>query len=132
MPPVAMRAHRRAEPELGVVDYTLAKRALLRDVRRGTLSILDVCDAHPELMRAARHVGRETARRCPVCEQHPLKLLAYVYADDLKRENGRVWELEKGIALAAQRRGGACYVVEVCTGCAWNHLTEAFVRRTAG
>jgi hypothetical protein len=132
MPPVAMRARRRAEPELGIVDYTLAKRALLRDVRRGTLSLLDVCDAHPELMRAARHVGRETARPCPVCEQHPLKLLAYVYADDLKRENGRVWELDKAIALAAQRRGGACYVVEVCTGCAWNHLTEAFVRRTAG
>ena len=57
---------------------------------------------------------------------------ATYYADDLKRDNGRVWDLDKAIALAAQRKGGACYVVEVCTGCAWNHLTEAFVRRTAG
>jgi Family of unknown function (DUF5318) len=132
MAAVAMRARARAEPDLGVVDYTLAKRALLRQVRRGTMSPLDVCDAHPELMRAARSVGREIARQCPVCDRQPLRLLAYVYADDLKRDNGRVWELDRAISLAAQRRGGACYVVEVCTGCAWNHLTEAFVRRTAG
>jgi hypothetical protein len=96
------------------------------------LSRIDVCDAHPELMRAARHVGRQTARPCPVCDQEGLRLLAYVYADDLKRDNGRVWDLDQGIALAARRKGGACYVVEVCTGCAWNHLTEAFVRRSAG
>jgi hypothetical protein len=126
------RARRRAGRELGVVDYTLAKRSLLRDVQRGLLSVIDVCDAHPELMRAARHVGRETARPCPVCDRGPLRLLAYVFADDLKRDNGRVWDLDEAIALAAQRKGGACYVVEVCTGCAWNHLTEAFVRRSAG
>jgi hypothetical protein len=129
---VAMRAGKRAEADLGVVDYTLAKRALLRQVRRGAMSPLDVCDAHPELMRAARSVGREIARQCPVCDRQPLRLLAYVYADDLKRDNGRVWGLDEAISLAARRRGGACYVVEVCTACAWNHLTEAFVRRTAG
>ena len=33
--------------KLGVVDYTLAKRALLRNVRRGLVSVLDICDAHP-------------------------------------------------------------------------------------
>ena len=117
---------------LGVVDYTLAKRALLREVRIGLRSRADICDAHPELMRAAKHVGEETRRDCPVCGRSKLVLLAYVYADDLKRDNGRVWDLDKAIALAAQRKGGTCYVVEVCTGCAWNHLTEAFVRRTAG
>jgi Family of unknown function (DUF5318) len=129
---VAMRARKRAEPDLGVVDYTLAKRALIRQVRRGMTSLLDVCDAHPELMRAARHVGRVTSRACPVCDRKGLRLLAYVYADDLKRDNGRVWDLDRAISLAAGRRGGACYVVEVCTDCSWNHLTEAFVRRSAG
>ena len=39
---------------LAAVDYTLAKRALLRDFRGGILSRFDVCDAHPELLRAAR------------------------------------------------------------------------------
>jgi hypothetical protein len=121
-----------ARSELGVVDYTLAKRALLRDARRGLASVLDICDAHPELMRAAKYVGTETTRRCPVCDREGLRLLAYVYADDLKRNNGRVWSLDQALVLAARSKGGACYVVEVCTGCSWNHLAEAFVRRSAG
>jgi len=39
--------------ELGVIDYTLAKRALLRDARDGMIGLTDICDAHPELIRAA-------------------------------------------------------------------------------
>ncbi len=119
-------------PSLGVVDYTLVKRALLRDVRRGVVPLLDICDAHPELIRAARYVGEETSRDCPVCDRPGLRKLAYVYADDLKQNNGRVWAMEKALALTARCRNGACYVVEVCTGCSWNHLAEAFVGRTAG
>jgi hypothetical protein len=120
-------ARRLGKPTLGVVDYTLAKRALLRDVQRGILARPDVCDAHPELLRAARSVGERSHRTCPVCEREELRLLAYVFADDLKRDNGRVWELEEALALAAEAEGRACYVVEVCTGCSWNHLAEAFV-----
>jgi hypothetical protein len=77
-------------------------------------------------------VGEPTSRRCPVCDGDDLRLLAYVYADGLKRNNGRVWAIDKALALAASRKGGACYVVEVCTNCSWNHLTEAFVARSAG
>lgn len=121
-----------APRRLGVVDYTLAKRALLREARRGVLSVLELCDAHPELLRAARHVGERASRPCPVCDRDGLRLLAYVYADDLKRDNGRVWSLHDALTLAASRRNGACYVVEVCTGCSWNHLSEAFVARSAG
>jgi hypothetical protein len=117
---------------LGVVDYTLAKRSLLREARRGILSLHEICDAHPELLRAARYVGEATSRRCPVCDRHDLRLLAYVYADELKRDNGRVWAIDKALAIAASCKGGACYVIEVCTGCSWNHLTEAFVERSAG
>ena len=36
-----------------VIDYTLAKRALLRDAQAGLQSVNELCDAHPELMRAA-------------------------------------------------------------------------------
>jgi hypothetical protein len=116
---------------MGVVDYTLAKRALLRDVRLGLLSRLEICDAHPELLRAARYLGEEAARPCPVCRASELRLLAYVYADGLRRNNGRAFEVEEGLAFAASQSGGACYVVEVCTGCSWNHLAEAFLARTA-
>ena len=132
MAAVAMSVSSRGRPDLGIVDYTLAKRALLRDARRGLLSRLDICDAHPELMRAAKNIGKDTGRPCPVCDEYTLRLLAYVYADDLKRNNGRVWSIEAAMNLASQRRNGTCYVVEVCTGCAWNHLNEAFVGRSVG
>jgi hypothetical protein len=117
---------------LGVVDYTLAKRSILRDARRGLLALTDICDAHPELLRAARHVGEQASRQCPVCERDDLRLLAYVYADELKRDNGRVWAIDKALAITASCRNGTCYIVEVCTGCSWNHLAEALVGRTAG
>jgi len=57
--------------ELGVIDYTLAKRVLLRDAQLGVLGMTDICDAHPELMRAARHVGEATNNDCPVCGKEP-------------------------------------------------------------
>lgn len=115
--------------ELGVIDYTLARRALLRDARLGVLGMTDICDAHPELMRAARHVGEPTKNDCPVCGREKLVLLAYVYGDGLKAENGRVWSIETGLRLAAANPGASCYVVEVCRGCCWNHLHEAFTSR---
>jgi uncharacterized protein DUF5318 len=123
---------RASRPQLGVVDYTLAKRALLRDAQRGLLGLTDICDAHPELMRAAQHVGEPTRHDCPVCGRHKLVLLAYVYGDDLRQDNGRVWSLETGLKLTAAHAGACCYVVEVCRGCQWNHLSEAFPARATG
>jgi hypothetical protein len=114
------------------VDYTLAKRALLRDFRLGIRSRFEICDAHPELLRAARYLGEEASRPCPVCRKRQLRLLAYVYADRLRRNNGRAFEVKEGLAVAASQPGGACYVVEVCTDCSWNHLAEAFLARSAG
>jgi len=133
--PEAMRPARGRRPagkDLGVVDYTLAKRALLRSFRTGLLSKLEICDAHPELLRAARYLGELAERPCPVCRNHELRLLAYVYADGLKRDNGRALEVGEAMATAARQRGGACYVVEVCTECSWNHLAQAFLARNAG
>lgn len=130
--PATGGAKRAPAAGLGVVDYTLAKRALLRDFRRGLLSRPDICDAHPELLRAARYLGREASRPCPVCETGDLRLLAYVFAEGLRQDNGRVFEVREAMALAARARGGACYVVEVCLDCSWNHLAEAFLARTAG
>jgi uncharacterized protein DUF5318 len=115
---------------MGVVDYTLAKRALLRNFRQGLLSRLEICDAHPELLRAAKYLGESASRPCPVCRSYELRLLAYVYADGLRQNNGRAFEVDEGLQLAAKQQGGACYVVEVCTDCNWNHLAEAFLART--
>jgi hypothetical protein len=117
--------------QLGVIDYTLAKRAILRDAQVGLQSYNDLCDAHPELIRAAKNVGEPTRNDCPVCGKDKLVLLAYVYGDALKHENGRLWSIATGLRMAAAYPGACCYVVEVCRQCQWNHLREAFTARRA-
>jgi hypothetical protein len=129
---MARRVPAGTKDSIGVVDYTLAKRALLRDFRRGLLSRLDICDAHPELLRAARYLGQKARRPCPVCRNEELRLLAYLFADGLKRLEGRAFDIDEALALAASQRSGTTYVVEVCTNCSWNHLCEAFMVRSAG
>lgn len=120
---------RRPQQHLGVIDYTLAKRVLLRDARVGVLGLTDLCDAHPELMRAAKYVGEPTQTDCPVCGREKLVLLAYVYGDDLRQDNGRVWSIATGKAMVAAHPGACCYVVEVCRSCQWNHLRESYRAR---
>ena len=117
------------------VDYALARRAVLRDLRSGAVRQHDVCDAHPDLLRAARHVGEPAGHGCPVCSSGDVRNVSYVYGDGLKQANGRCisypGELEK---LGASVDEFACYVVEVCVDCSWNHLgrRELLGRRHAG
>ena len=102
---------------MGVIDYTLAKRALIRDFQVGLLSKLEICDAHPELLRAARYLGEDATQPCPVCQRHELRLLAYVFAEGLKRDSGRAFDVQEGLDLAEKQCGGACYVVNLSTSC---------------
>jgi hypothetical protein len=117
------------------VDYALAKRAVLRDLRAGRRDRTDVCDAHPELLRAGRHVGEPTHGDCPVCAGGQVRLVSYVYGDALRQANGRCItshvELEK---LEATHEEFSRYVVEVCLDCGWNHLQrhELHGRRHVG
>ena len=73
-----------------VVDYGLARRATLASVRAGHTTVADVCDAHPYLLRAAKHHGEPSERQCPVCKNQPLTLVTYVYGDELGESSGRV------------------------------------------
>jgi uncharacterized protein DUF5318 len=125
----------RTMPEpMATVDYRMRKRALLRQLRRGLVSRIDVCDAHPELIRAAKHIGEPTRDECPICGCEGLRLVLYTYGKELKRANGwprRSDELRELRGSVDQFR---CYVVEVCLDCGWNHLVRAFDtgRRVAG
>ena len=67
----------------GVVDHRLARRHLINEFRRGRLRQDQICDAHPELIRAARNVGTQTTTPCPICEQTDLKLVTYVFGQGL-------------------------------------------------
>jgi hypothetical protein len=117
-----------------LVDYTLMKRATLREFRLGRLTRSDVCDAHPELLRAARNVGERNPTPCPVCAEASLANVTYVFGDALRHESGRVWPSAGLPALHRSLDEVACYVVEVCTNCNWNHLAQRYLlgRRHAG
>jgi hypothetical protein len=111
----------------GQIDYRLARRHTIAEFRRGRLSRLDVCDAHPELLRAARNIGRETIEQCPICENAPLVLVTFVFGSRLP-SHGRCVTDERELNKLARRSDElACYVVEVCTDCSWNHLARTFL-----
>ena len=106
----------------GHVDYSLARRATLRAYQSGRLSRLEICDAHPDLLRAARFAGERTSIGCPICDRGPVLLVKYVFSDDLsKRENGRVWTTDD-VGPLLKLREARLYTVEVCPDCSWNHL----------
>src|SRR5207237_1432664 len=110
-----------------VIDFSLARRATLSGLFTGKVSALDACDAHPYLLRAAKHHGEPTDRQCPVCRNHPLTLVTYVYGDELGESSGRVRPTREIERLEDDYAELGVYVVEVCQGCSWNCLITSYV-----
>src|ERR1700722_936248 len=65
------------------VEYRLVRNGVVRDVERGRTLKIDVCDAHPELLRAARNVGRPTDQACPICDDGALVMVTFVFGAKL-------------------------------------------------
>lgn len=110
-----------------VVDYSLQKRALLREVYAGRVGTYEVCDASPYLQSAARFHGEATEQRCPVCRRENLTHVNYIYGDELKTSAGQARSRVELPVLAMSVREIQVYVVEVCRACGWNHLVEQFL-----
>ena len=111
-----------------VIDFGLARRAALEALRGpGPTTREDVCDAHPHLLRAARHHGRPTGRDCPVCRAVRLVELSYAYGEALGRCQGRLRSPAELEAMAHEHGEFRVYTVEACVGCGWNHLVRSFV-----
>jgi len=115
-----------------VIDYGLARRSTLLDLFSGRASTMDVCDAHPYLLRAAKYHGEPTETTCPVCKKGPLTHVTYTYGDGFKDTNGRVRATVELAALEREHPEFTVYVVEVCRECAWNHLVTSYVLGTNG
>jgi hypothetical protein len=115
-----------------VIDYSLVKRATLADLYAGRLSTLDVCDAHPYLLRAAKYHGEAGTADCPVCKRESLTLVNYVYGDELKDAAGQVRATVELAKMAHDYADLTVYVVEVCRNCGWNHLTTSYQIGTNG
>jgi hypothetical protein len=108
------------------VEYRIVRNRVVRDVERGKLGTLDVCDAHPELLRAARNVGKPTKEVCPICDAGRLVTITFVFGAKLPaggRCPGTAAELK---ALTRRVEPVLCYEVEVCPECAWHHLMRKY------
>ncbi len=110
----------------GQVDYRLARNAVISEFRKGRLSRLDVCDAHPELLRAATNVGEQSREDCPICEEDKVRLVSYVFGSRLPPSGTCVTSKREIARLSKSATDLTCYVVEVCPSCSWNHLAQQF------
>ena len=116
----------------GEIDYRLARQQVLRAYRDGALARHEVCDAQSELRRNAHHCGEPTGEDCPVCDEHELVHVTYVFGPRLPA-HGRCVLSRAELARLARRQGQFVgYVVEVCAACGWNHLTRSYLLNPAG
>jgi hypothetical protein len=109
------------------VDYSLTRRATLVSLFWGSVSATDVCDAHPYLLKAAKHHGEPTDQQCPVCRKEKLTHVTYTYGDALGEYSGRIKATRELEQMEREIHEFTVYVVEVCQGCGWNHLTASYV-----
>jgi hypothetical protein len=115
-----------ASSQPGTVDYRLARQALLAEYRKKRLARHEVCDAHPELVRAARELGEATSIECPICEDDNVVLVSYVFGPGLPAFGRCISSKDELAKLKRRPADMACYVVEVCPSCSWNHLARVF------
>jgi len=106
----------------GVVDHRLARRHLINEFRRGRLRQDQVCDAHPELIRAAKNIGSEATSACPICAESTLRLVTYVFGPHLPAHGRCVSTAKELNTLNARSEELTAYVVEACIACRWHHL----------
>ncbi|MGB8021461.1 MAG: DUF5318 family protein [Candidatus Nanopelagicales bacterium] len=110
----------------GVVSFALARRAALEGMRRGGALDSDLCDADPNLLRAAKYHGAPAGRPCPVCRRLDLVEVTWVYGAQLGALSGSARSPAQVEAMAHEYGRFRAYVVEVCRGCSWNHLVISY------
>ena len=126
---VTLQPHIAPEPAPAVpgsVDYRLRRRRLLADVEAGVISRAEACDAHPDLLRAARNAAPPLGRSCPLCPDGDLRIVGYVFGPRMG-SGGKCVLSDVELQRVAQRNGSfVAYEVEVCPKCGWNHLIRRY------
>ena len=123
--PEALRGAQSSGP--GAIDYRLMRRSVISEFQKGRLAQHEVCDAHPELIRAAQNLGTPTSELCPICEDADLVLVSYVFGARLPAHGRCISSAAELAKLARSADSLACYVVEVCPECRWNHLARTYL-----
>jgi hypothetical protein len=117
--PVPAKGDQRA----AAVDFRLARNAVITDYRAKRVTREDVCDAHPELLRAAK-AGQMTSEACPICDADRLVHVTYAFGPRLPARGRCVDSMAEMRRLDRSGEELSCYVVEVCRTCSWNHLVR--------
>lgn len=112
-----------------VVDYALQRRSTLEALRRPlrTLTLQDICDADPLLIRSARHHGEPSSTACPICNKSTLVTLNYVFGEQLGQYSGRIKSTAELNEMQNEFGEFKVRVVEVCLDCGWNHMTFSYL-----
>ena len=113
-----------------MIDYRLARMSVVSEYRKGRLARHEVCDAHPELKRAAQSASEPTEMECPICEEANIVLVTYAFGARLPASGRCITSKGELAKLAKGRSQLAAYVVEVCPACSWNHLAKTFLLGT--
>lgn len=112
--------------EFASIDYLLAKKSLLRQYKAGQIAKNDVCDAHPDLIRAAKSIGAPSGEVCEICGGGDIVHVSYAFGPKLPPYGRCIAGSDELDRLRESVAEFTCYVVEVCPRCHWNHLVRQF------
>lgn len=108
-----------------LIDFRMMRRAYLARVHTGDVPRHDACDASVDLVFAAQHHGVPRRTACPVCGQHELRNVTYLFGPRLPRAGKCVTSARQLHEVDVRSEHFTGYVVEVCLSCRWNHLLSA-------
>lgn len=115
-----------------VVDYALRRRSLLAQLHAGRVGVMEVCDAGPYLLQAAKFHGEPSDVTCPVCRKERVSYVSWVFGDELKHAANSARSADELARMATMFEEFNVHVVEVCRTCNWNHLVQSYVLGTGG
>ncbi|MCL5047720.1 MAG: DUF5318 domain-containing protein [Firmicutes bacterium] len=108
------------------IEYRLSREILVRDFEKGRISKADICDAQPELLRLAHHIGQSNGEKCPICKNNQVVLVYFMFGPQLPRSGKPVAPGFELLSMMKARPDANFYEVEICTGCNWNFLMRTF------
>jgi hypothetical protein len=107
------------------IDFRMMRRAYLARVHAGDVPRDDACDASVDLVFAAKHHGVQRRVACPVCSQHELRNVTYLFGPRLPKAGKCITSSRQLHDADSRPEHFTGYAVEVCVSCRWNHLLSA-------
>lgn len=111
----------------GEVSFAPLRAKALQSLRRPTLETENYCDADPILLRSAQYYGEPAGRSCPICKNENLKVLSFIFGNQLGQYSGRIKSTSELIEMQTEYGEFLVRVVEVCDNCHWNFLVYSYL-----